>query len=148
MSPFLSKPVAAIAAVAVLAAVAPPAALAHGNCKPIKAAHRVVYKPKPKPVRAVRVVAAAPCACLTRTVVRYVPPPPPPVRRVIVYREHPEPAFRHAPYVDESPVVYRRYAVDRTYVRHDYARRDSDYDRRWRHYDWRDDSRRDGYFPY
>ncbi len=145
MSPSILKPSLAIAAV-IMASAVPLAASAHGTCKPakaVKAAHKTVYKVRPKPAKAVRVRAAIPpCNCATRTVVRYVQAPPP-VRRVVVYRTHPEPVFVHAPYVDERPVIHDRYAFHRRYVRseyrHDYARRDVAYDGRWRHYDWRDD---------
>lgn len=138
MSLSVLKP--ALVAVAVLAV--PVAASAHGTCKPAKAVHKVVYKARPKPVKTIRVRAAIPPCCKTRTVVRYVQAPPV-VRKVIVYRDRPEPVYVHAPYVDEAPVVYGRYAAHRTYVhreyRHDYARRDVAYDGRWRHYDWRDE---------
>ncbi len=139
MSPSILKPSLAVAA-AVLAVSVPLAASAHGTCKPAKTVHKVVYKPRPKPVKAVRIRAAIPpCDCSRRTVVRYEPaPPPPPVRRVVVYRTHrEEPVFVHEPYVDEAPVVYDRYAVHRSYVHHDHHRRDVAYDGRWRHYDWR-----------
>ena len=141
MSLSILKP--AFVAIAVLAV--PAAASAHGTCKPAKAAHKAVHRTTPRPAKTVRVRAAVkPCNCVTRTVVRYVPaPPPPPVHRVVVYRRNAEPVYVHAPYVDETPVVYDRYATRRTYVHHeyrrDYARRDVDYDGRWQHYDWRDD---------
>jgi hypothetical protein len=137
MSLSILKP--ALVAVAVLAL--PVAASAHGTCKPARAVHKVAYKTHPKPVKVVRVRAAIPPCCNTRTVVRYVPAPPPPpvVRRIVVYRDRPEPVFVRAPYVDEGPFVESRYAARRAYVHHEYHRRDIAYDGRWRHYDWRDD---------
>ena len=85
MSPSILKPSLAIAAV-IMASAVPLAASAHGTCKPakaVKAAHKTVYKVRPKPAKAVRVRAAIPpCNCATRTVVRYVQAPPP-VRRVV-----------------------------------------------------------------
>jgi len=138
MSPSTIKPSLILAAAALTAAV-PVAASAHGTCRPA-AVVKSVHKARPKPVRAVRVRYAAPCHCATRTVASYVEAPPPPVvRRVVVYRTRPEPVFVHAPYVDEVPVVYRRYEEDR-YPRygyahhHRYARHDAYY-ARWHHYD-------------
>jgi len=149
MSPSTSKSSLAIAAAAIMAIAVPSVAAAHGTCKPVKAAHKIVHRTAPKPVKAVRVRAAvAPCNCATRTTVRYVPAPPPVVRRVVVYRRPAEPVFVHAPYVDETPVVYDRYAARRTYIRHEYhrhyahrgyARRDVAFGDHWRHYNWGDD---------